>query len=340
MTRYIKRHAKLTILLVCAGLLSACAEQSIVPEAPKAFVGGEAIAARHQSYVPLTQLPARSKKINIAVYDFPDLTGANASNENFADFSKAVTQGADALVVEALNDVGGGTWFRVLERRFSEAVLNERRIVQAQSNEAAQRAQVASERRRLKAETDRVDAEHRRMMMGLEQDYARFAQQGDIPEGYPSKAQAIANLEGYRSEQLRKIEPERPFSVMGVRNPLTNLATADYLITGAIVAFDSDVESGGTGLRLSNIGFRQERRKDIITVNLRIVDVGSGEVLANKTVTQAVLSVRKQGDTLNYVTLNTVLEFESGLVVNEPATFALDAAIRVALSGALLALKH
>ena len=251
-----------------------------------------------------------------------------------------MTQGADALVVEALNDVGGGTWFRVLERRFSEAVLNERRIVQAQSNEAAQRAQVASERRRLKAETDRVDAEHRRMMMGLEQDYARFAQQGDIPEGYPSKAQAIANLEGYRSEQLRKIEPERPFSVMGVRNPLTNLATADYLITGAIVAFDSDVESGGTGLRLSNIGFRQERRKDIITVNLRIVDVGSGEVLANKTVTQAVLSVRKQGDTLNYVTLNTVLEFESGLVVNEPATFALDAAIRVALSGALLALKH
>ena len=36
---------------------------------------------------------------------------------------------------------------------------------------------------------------------------------------------------------------------------------------------------------------------------------------------------------MNYVSLNKVLEFETGYAFNEPKTFALDAAFQLALSG-------
>ncbi len=335
MTKKFTSHRRKLAWLLGFTLLTACAETKIVPSTPQTFTGGEAIATRNAQYMPLSSFEKRKHKINIAVYDFPDLTGANASNDKFADFSKAVTQGADALVMGALTDVGQGTWFRVLERRFNDAVLNERRIVQSQEIERKQRVHTAQERARISLAQDNVNAEYQHNLAILERDYREFSKAGRLPQGYPDRETALANLAKHRDGELRKIEPEKSFSAASGPAPVGALTTAKYLVTGAIVAYDTNTDSGGTGLRIANIGYRQERRKDIITVNLRIVDVGTGEVLANETVTQTVFSIRKQGDTLNYVTLNTVLEFESGLVINEPATFALDAAIRVALSDAL-----
>jgi len=38
---------------------------------------------------------------------------------------------------------------------------------------------------------------------------------------------------------------------------------------------------------------------------------------------------------VNYVTLNRILEFETGVVTNEPRSLALDAAFRLAIYGIL-----
>lgn len=78
----------------------------------------------------LAGLPHARRPINVAVYEFPDLTGQNRPNGNYADYSRAITQGAAAMVVDALKTAGSGTWFNVVERTNVDSLLRERRLIQ------------------------------------------------------------------------------------------------------------------------------------------------------------------------------------------------------------------
>ncbi|KIC12029.1 hypothetical protein RA19_05305 [Leisingera sp. ANG-M1] len=320
-------------LFAAAALVSGCAAPSFDQAPPALFTAGESLARQSRIYQPLEALPERSRPVRIAVYDIPDLTGAHAKNTKFAEYSKAVTQGADAFVVDALRDTGGGTWFKVLERRFSDALLNERRLAIAQVNEQRQREHVSAERARIAGEIAAAEQRLAAMRKQIEADYTPFEKAGMVlPGGMPPKEQTLANFHRYRKDQLGAIKPEVPFTNFAYAPPVHHLQTADFLITGAVVAYDADIASGGVGLRISNVGLSKEMRKDSITITLRLVDAQSGEILDSSTIAQTVISKRKQGDFLNYVTLNTVLEFEAGYVINEPAAFAMDAAIRLGLS--------
>lgn len=87
----------------------------------------------------LAAMTPRDKPVRIAVYEIPDLTGKNKPNENYAEYSRAVTQGAEALVIQALTEVAKGRWFDVVERRFVERVLNERTLVERAYLDSQQR---------------------------------------------------------------------------------------------------------------------------------------------------------------------------------------------------------
>lgn len=318
-------------LLASALALAGCGNLDFEPSAPEDSQAGEAIARGAQDYQPLGSFPQRKQKIKIAVYEFPDLTGQHKPNQDFAQYSKAVSQGADAFVVSALRDVGQGTWFNVLERRFSESILNERRIAIGQTNEARQRAHTVRELERVRAEERVVNAKMRDLRMQAERDYAQFAKTG-LPADVPPYEKTLADLDNFHQLQLSKIAKPQPFSAFALGTPIANLVTADYLVTGAIVGYDSDIQTAGAGARFLNVGAFDERRKDVMTVNVRLVRASTGEIVGNETVTQKIVSVRTQGDVLSYTTINRVLEFEAGYATNEPGTFALDAAIRVALS--------
>jgi curli production assembly/transport component CsgG len=67
--------------------------------------------------------------IVIAVYDFVDMTGQKKPGGNFASMSSAVTQGSYQLLIKALQDAGGGKWFRVVERVGIDHLTRERQIV-------------------------------------------------------------------------------------------------------------------------------------------------------------------------------------------------------------------
>ena len=73
--------------------------------------------------------PPASGPIPIAVYAFRDLTGQRKSQANIASLSSAVTQGADAFLVKALQDVGSGRWFTVLERGGIDNLIKERQMI-------------------------------------------------------------------------------------------------------------------------------------------------------------------------------------------------------------------
>jgi len=87
-------------------------------------------------YTPVTKqshslrtLPAPAKRITVAVYDFPDLTGQYKERENVQSLSRAVTQGGAPMLIKALQDAGEKRWFTVLDRARLDDLLKERQIV-------------------------------------------------------------------------------------------------------------------------------------------------------------------------------------------------------------------
>jgi curli production assembly/transport component CsgG len=78
----------------------------------------------------------------VAVYSFIDLTGQRKSREGIADFSAAVTQGGEALLIDALKAAGGGTWFRVVERKGLDHLVRERQLIRNTREEAGEPSKV------------------------------------------------------------------------------------------------------------------------------------------------------------------------------------------------------
>jgi curli production assembly/transport component CsgG len=69
------------------------------------------------------------KRLTVAVYSFKDLTGQRKPTPGVASFSTAVTQGAEVFLIRALQDVGKGNWFDVVERVNVDNLTKERTII-------------------------------------------------------------------------------------------------------------------------------------------------------------------------------------------------------------------
>lgn len=317
-----------TIRVLCAILvLQGCAMQN----APSQNHAGSHTAAGAPAFVSTDDLPPRQSPILLAVYPIPDQTGANKSNPDFAEISKAMPQGPEALLMEILKEVGGGTWFTLVERSNTASLLNERQIREAQELQHRQRAHINAERGRIAKEASQIEQEVSQLRRQVLQEYSKF-DPNNLPPDVPTREQTLSNLEAYAQKRRAGIKPEKPFSQFEGAKPAPDLATAEYIVLGSIVAYEADLFSSGTGLRLLNIGGLGEFRRDKVTINLRIVSASSGIVLSTKTITQDIVSQRQQGSILSYVAVDSILEFESGYAFNEPKTFALNIAFRQALS--------
>lgn len=69
--------------------------------------------------------------ITIAVYGFRDATGQRKPADNIANLSSAVTQGSEVWVIKALQDVGNGVWFEVVERVGMDNLIKERQLIRS-----------------------------------------------------------------------------------------------------------------------------------------------------------------------------------------------------------------
>jgi curli production assembly/transport component CsgG len=76
----------------------------------------------------LSSLPAPVGPITVSVYSFRDQTGQYKPQANVSSFSTAVTQGANAILIQALHDTD---WFIPVEREGLQNILTERKIIRA-----------------------------------------------------------------------------------------------------------------------------------------------------------------------------------------------------------------
>lgn len=125
MSVYVKRAA--AALVVTQGL-GACV--AITGSAMDPATQPATLVAPTKTGVILDKLPPPAQPLDVAVYTFPDLTGQNKPNDNFAEFSRATTQGGAAILTDVLVKAGGGRWFNVVERNELASLLQERQIIQ------------------------------------------------------------------------------------------------------------------------------------------------------------------------------------------------------------------
>lgn len=111
------------------------------------------------------------------------------------------------------------------------------------------------------------------------------------------------------------------------RGQLPSLVAANILIEGSIIGYESNVKSGGAGARYFGIGASTEYQLDQIAVNLRVVNVSTGEVLSSVNTSKTILSYEFQAGVFRYIDYQRLLEGEVGYTVNEPVMLCLMSAI-------------
>lgn len=116
-----------------------------------------------------------------------------------------------------------------------------------------------------------------------------------------------------------------------VNTALPPVAPAQLIIEGAVVSFDSNVRTGGSGLRLLGIGASQQYREDRVTVNLRAINIDNGLILHSVTTTKRIFSREISGGVFAYVDDDAILEGEAGRTTNEPSHAAISEAIESSL---------
>ena len=137
-------------------------------------------------------------------------------------------------------------------------------------------------------------------------------------ENLLKERQIIRNTrKSYEGEKAEKIKP---------------LLFAGVLLTGGIVGYDTNTETGGVGVRMLGIGISDEYRKDMVTVALRLISVQTGEVLLAVSSQKTILSTKLSATVFKFLDLGTkLLETEAGITDNESTTYAVRKAIEQAV---------
>ena len=135
-----------------------------------------------------------------------------------------------------------------------------------------------------------------------------------------------------KERQLIRSAREQTANEEEKKKALRPLLFAGILMEGAVVGYETNTRSGGSGGRVLGIGLSKEYRQDTVTISLRTVSVLTGRILTEVTVTKTILSVGINEDIFRFVKDNTrLIEIENGNVENEGVTIALQAAIETAV---------
>ena len=119
---------KLLLSLFLIALLNGCA---IIQSTGLSETGPELTGQMRQvkKEFDIIPGPATGKQLSVAVYSFADKTGQRRPQANVASLSTAVTQGAETFLIQALQGVGRGQWFDVVERVGIDNLVKERTII-------------------------------------------------------------------------------------------------------------------------------------------------------------------------------------------------------------------
>ncbi|QFI38195.1 curli production assembly/transport protein CsgG [Moritella marina ATCC 15381] len=146
---------------------------------------------------------------------------------------------------------------------------------------------------------------------------------------YPLERQGLQNL--LTERKIIRAAQSKDKVVSNHGTDLPSLQSANVMIEGGIVAYDTNIKTGGMGAKYLGIGGSGKYRTDQITVNIRAVDIRSGKILSSITTTKTILSYELAAGAFRFVDYKELLEVEMGYTNNEPVNIALMSAIDAAV---------
>ena len=112
---------------------------------------------------------------------------------------------------------------------------------------------------------------------------------------------------------------------------LPPVSPASLIIDGSVIAYDFNVRTGGAGARLLGIGSSQQYREDIVTVNLRAINIRNGLIVNTVNSSKRIFSRQLNNGIFSFVDVDKILELEAGYSYNEPVQLALNEAVESGL---------
>lgn len=108
---------------------------------------------------------------------------------------------------------------------------------------------------------------------------------------------------------------------------LPPLLFAGVILEGGIISYETNVLTGGAGLRYFGAGGSGEYREDRVSIYLRAISTSNGRVLKTVHTSKTILSQKLDAGIFRYVSLRRLLEAEAGFTFNEPSGIAIQEAI-------------
>jgi len=112
---------------------------------------------------------------------------------------------------------------------------------------------------------------------------------------------------------------------------LVPMKNADLLLEGGITGYATNTRTGGIGVEYFGISRSKQYREDFVTVNLRAVDIASGQVVLSVSASRRLLSKEIRSGVYQYVRFKQLLGIEKGVTVNEPSHICISDAIEKAV---------
>ncbi len=112
---------------------------------------------------------------------------------------------------------------------------------------------------------------------------------------------------------------------------LSPLLFAGIILEGGIISYETNVRTGGAGLRYFGAGASGQYREDRVSIYLRAVSTKNGEILKTVYSTKSILSQKLDFSVFRYVKFKRLLEAETGITYNEPSEMAVTEAIEKAV---------
>ena len=114
--------------------------------------------------------------------------------------------------------------------------------------------------------------------------------------------------------------------------PLPPMMLAGVILEGGIIDYNSNTLTGGTGARYLGLGPYTQYTQDVVVINLRLVSVGTGEVLTSVTIEKNLLSTAEGFTALRFFNQQTqAFEYDGSQTFNEPVNYALRSAIEAGI---------
>jgi curli production assembly/transport component CsgG len=108
---------------------------------------------------------------------------------------------------------------------------------------------------------------------------------------------------------------------------LPPLLYAGIIIEGGIIAYESNIRTGGAGARYFGTGASGQYREDQVSIFLRAVSTSTGRILKTVHASKTILSQKLDVGVFRFVSLKKLLEAEVGYTHNEPSFLAVQEAI-------------